>query len=504
VAAIDKVEWIPRWGRERIHGMMAGRPDWCISRQRTWGVPIPAAACADCGHATLDADWIDRLAERADAEGVDFWFDPDARGLLPEGAACPECGGPVAPERDILDVWFDSGVSHRAVLKRRPDLGWPADLYLEGSDQHRGWFQSSLLVGIGLDGESPYRAALTHGFLVDGQGRKMSKSAGTGLAPDEIVKRHGADVLRLWVAAEDYQDDVRISQEIFSHLVETYRKVRNTCRFLLGSLGDYDPKTHGMPEAGLSELDRWALDRLARVTAEVRQAYLGHAFHQVVHALNRFFVVDLSTFYLDVTKDLVYCGAADDPRRRAAQGVMHRLVTDIARLMAPVLSFTAEEVWENMPAAWPRAESVHLEDFPESDADRLDDALAARWERLRKVRGEGTRVLEVARREGAIRQSLEATITLYADDELAAFLAPHAADLATLFITSGADVKPLAEAPPEATGAEEVKGLKVAVAKAPGVKCERCWTWRTDVGASAAHPALCGRCVTVVEGISGV
>jgi len=502
LAAIDKVAWIPRWGRERIHGMMEGRPDWCISRQRAWGVPIPALACGACGHAELDADFIDRLAQRADAEGVDFWFGPDAAALVPQGAACPDCGGALAPERDILDVWFDSGVSHRAVLRRREGLAWPADLYLEGSDQHRGWFHSSLLVGIGVDGESPYRAVLTHGFVVDGQGKKMSKSAGNVVAPDEIVKRHGAEILRLWVAAEDYRDDVRISPEILSHLVETYRKVRNTCRFLLASLGDYDPEAHGMPEEGLSDLDRWALDRLARVTADVRKAYEGYAFHQVVHALNRFCVVDLSTFYLDVTKDLIYCGATDDPRRRAAQGVMHRTLTALARLMAPVLSFTAEEVWEHMPEGWAREASVHLADFPEAGPDRMDAGLAERWERLRQVRGEGTRVLEAARRDGAVRHSLEADVTLYADADLSAFLAPHADDLATLLITSGARVRPLGEAPGDAVDAAEVKGLKIAVRPAAGTKCARCWRLCASVGRSEAHPGLCGRCVTVVEGLS--
>jgi len=503
VAAIDKVEWIPRWGRERIHGMMAGRPDWCISRQRAWGVPIPAWACTACGEAVLDADWIDKLAERADTEGVDFWFQDAPEKLLPPGAACPKCGGAVAPEHNILDVWFDSGVSHAAVLRRREGLSWPADLYLEGSDQHRGWFHSSLLVGVGVDGTSPYRAVLTHGFVVDGAGRKMSKSVGNVVAPEEIVKKHGAEVLRLWVAAEDYRDDVRISQEILSHLVETYRKVRNTCRYLLANLSDYDPAVHrmaasGVPEAGLSELDRWALDRLQRVTDEVRRAYSGYAFHQVVHVLNRFCVVDLSTFYLDVTKDLIYCEAAGDPRRRAAQGVMHRLLMGLTRLMAPVLSFTADEVWEHMPEGWAREASVHLADFPEVEQGLLDDDLAARWERFRRVRGEGTRVLEAARRDGTIGHSLEGRVTLYADADLADFLRPYEAGLATLFITSAAAVRPIAEAPPEAVDGVEVKGLKVAVDRAPGEKCARCWMWRTDVGADAGHPTICARCAAVV------
>ncbi|MDH4230008.1 MAG: isoleucine--tRNA ligase [Nitrospirota bacterium] len=499
--AIDKVAWIPRWGRERIWGMMENRPDWCISRQRVWGVPIAAITCRSCGEATADADMLRRAADRADREGVDFWFDPaEAAGLIPEGATCGRCGAAgLAPEQDILDVWFDSGVSHAAVLRRRPELAWPADLYLEGSDQHRGWFHSSLLVGIGVDGAAPYKAVLTHGFVVDGQGRKMSKSLGNGVEPEQIIKQHGAEILRLWVAAEDYRDDVRISGEIVSHLVETYRKIRNTCRFLLASLSDYDPDAHGMPEAGLSELDRWALDRLDRVVEQVRKGYDDYAFHQVIHTLNRFCVVDLSTFYLDITKDLVYCGAKNDPARRATQGVMHRTLTAITRLMAPVLSFTAEEVWEHMPAAWPRQKSVHLAEFPALDPAWRDDALAARWERLRKVRAEGTRELEGRRRDKIIGHSLEGALTLYADADLLKFLTPYREFLADLFITSAVALAPLSEAPAEAVAAQEVAGLRIGFTRATGAKCERCWIYREDVGAAAAHPGVCGRCAAVVE-----
>jgi isoleucyl-tRNA synthetase len=500
--AIDKVNWIPKWGRERIWGMMENRPDWCISRQRVWGVPIIAYACDKCGHAATDAAWIDAMADRADEEGVDFWFDDDATGLIPEGTTCSGCGNTdVAIERDILDVWFDSGVSHHAVLQRRDDLAWPADVYLEGSDQHRGWFHSSLLVGVGIDKETPYKTVLTHGFLVDSQGKKMSKSLGNGIEPEEIIKQYGAEILRLWVASEDYRVDIRLSNEIIGHLVETYRKVRNTSRFLLASLSDYDPAAHPLEDQTLSDLDRWALDKLERVTAQVRQGYDEYAFHQVVHALNRFCIVDLSSFYLDITKDTIYCQAKDDPARRATQAVMHRIVTHLARLMAPVLSFTAEEVWEHMPEGWPREASVHLADFPEAEQERLDDDLAARWERLRQIRGEGTRVLETARREGLVRQSLEAAITLYADDELAAFLAPYADDLEMLMITSGAVLRPLAEAPADAVEAVEVKGLKVGIRRAEGEKCARCWMWRRDVGSDAAHPTVCARCAAVVEGI---
>ena len=502
--AIDKVEWIPKWGRERIHGMMEGRPDWCISRQRVWGVPIIAHGCNACGEATIDADWIDKMADRAETEGVDFWFDPDDTGLLPENAACEACGSAdVAPERNILDVWFDSGVSHAAVLRRREALSWPADLYLEGSDQHRGWFHSSLLVGIGVDRQSPYRAVLTHGFVVDGNGKKMSKSTGNVVAPEKIIKQYGAEILRLWVAAEDYQDDIRFSNEIVSHLVETYRKIRNTCRFLLGSLGDYDPKTHGMPEEGLTGLDRWALGRLNEVISQVRDGYDQYAFHQVVHTLNRFCVVDLSTFYLDITKDAIYCDAADDPARRATQGVMYRMLMALTKLMAPVLSFTAEEIWEHMPEGWEREKSVHLADLPEADPAWIDEELAACWERFRQIRGEATREIEGKRRDKEIRHSLEAAVTLYADGELLEFAKGYDGEfLPYLLITSQAQVKSLREAPPAACPAEEVDGLKVLVEKASGAKCERCWIYREDVGQNPAHPTVCGRCATVVEKIA--
>ena len=497
--AIEQTEWIPKWGRERIRGMVETRPDWCISRQRVWGVPIIAMACNACEHAQTDGDWIRSLADRADREGVDFWFGDEATSLLPDGATCESCGSSdMVPERHILDVWFDSGVSHAAVLKRRDELSWPADLYLEGSDQHRGWFQSSLLVGVGVDGEAPYKAVLTHGFLVDAKGLKMSKSTGNGVEPDKLIKRVGAEILRLWVAAEDYRDDIKFSEEILSHLVETYRKIRNTSRFMLASLGDYDPATHGLDQVNLSELDRWALDRLHRLIGQVEKSYEEYSFHQVVHAINRFCVVDLSTFYLDITKDRVYCDSASADGRKASQAVMYEIVTSLTRLMAPVLTFTAEEIWQHMPEGWSRAASVHLTDFPKADARWIDDELASRWERLRKVRAEGTRVLEEARREKQIRQSLEAHITLYVDDDLRGFLTDYEVDLADLFITSGAALLPLSDAPAEAVAAEEVTGLKVRVVAASGDKCERCWMYRADVGSDGAHPTVCTRCAQVV------
>jgi len=505
VNTIDQVEWIPKWGRDRIYGMMEKRPDWCLSRQRVWGVPIIAYACDQCGHAATDAAWINAMADRADTEGVDFWFDENATDLIPEGTTCEKCGNPdVTPERDILDVWFDSGVSHLAVLRRREELAWPADMYLEGSDQHRGWFHSSLLVGVGTDGQSPYKSVLTHGFVVDGKGKKMSKSVGNVIAPEKIIKQYGAEILRLWVAAEDYRDDIRFSQEILSHLVETYRKIRNTCRFLLASCADFDPASHPLKDAELSELDRWALDRLERVRTQVANAYEESSFHQVIHTINRFCVVDLSTFYLDITKDTIYCQSADHPARRASQAVMYRMLTHLGKLMAPVLSFTAEEVWQHMPESWQRESSVHLEDFPTAAPEWLNDELSARWEGLRKVRAEGTRVIEGLRRDKVIRQSLEAAVTLYVDDEQAELLNPYQATLADLFITSRASIAPLADAPADAVEAEELSGLKILVAPTTGDKCERCWMFKDDIGTDADHPTVCGRCASVVASLDGV
>src|SRR5581483_9459627 len=384
---IERVRWIPPWGRDRIHGMIANRPDWCLSRQRVWGVPIPGFSCAGCNWVLADPAVIRHVADLVAKHGTTIWFEKPAAALLPHGVTCPGCGGAAfEKERDILDVWFESGVSYAAVLK--PHQWWPADLYLEGSDQHRGWFHSALLAGVATDKKAPYKAVLTHGFVVDGAGKKMSKSAGNVVAPQDVIKQSGAEILRLWVAAQDYREDLRISQEILGQLVEAYRKIRNTCRFLLSNLYDFEPSQR-VEYGRLPELDRWALLRLGELIPRVRQAYDASEFHTIFHALNNFCAVDMSAVYLDILKDRLYTFHRNAPERRASQTVLHEILVALTKLMAPILSFTADEIWRMLPTGLRDiCGSVHLAEFPKADARWIDAALASRWERLLHYREE--------------------------------------------------------------------------------------------------------------------
>jgi isoleucyl-tRNA synthetase len=488
--AIARVRWYPAWGEERMRNMIAMRPDWCISRQRLWGVPIPAFYCRDCGAALLTAEMARRVADLFETEGADAWYQREAAELLPPGFRCPKCNGAAFDkERDILDVWFDSGSSHAAVLGRRPDQPWPADVYLEGSDQHRGFFHSSLLIGVGTRGAAPYRQVVTHGFTVDEQGRKMSKSLGNVVDPLKIVDSLGADILRLWVAMVDYREDMALSQEILKRLAEGYRKVRNTCRYLLSNLYDFDPARHAVAEVSLDELDRYALNRHRQVVARVREGYAAFEFHVVYHQLLQYCAADLSAIYLDVSKDRLYCDPADGPRRRSAQSVLHRIAQDLTLLFAPVLCYTADEVWPLIPAS---AGSVHAGLFPEAEA--ADASVLAHWQPLLEARAVATKALEEARAQKQIAASLEAQLELRGSTEQLEPLRRYEAlsrafpgNLANLFIVSRVV---LAEAPGP---------LTVAVARAPGRKCERCWTFSENVGALAAHPAVCERCAPVLE-----
>ncbi|GIW40441.1 MAG: isoleucine--tRNA ligase [Candidatus Binatia bacterium] len=484
---IDRVRWIPSWGRERIRGMMETRPDWCISRQRAWGVPIVAVYCETCGELLATPELAEYVAARVEREGSGIWFTaPDSR-VLPPDLACPRCRGRrFRREKDILDVWFDSGVSHAAVLESRPELGWPADLYLEGSDQHRGWFHTSLLTAVATRGGAPYRAVLTHGFFVDAEGRKMSKSLGNVVAPEEILRRHGAEILRLWVAATDYREDMRISPEILERLVEAYRRLRNTARFLLGNLYDFDPDRDAVAydARALRELDRWALHRLSELVERCRDAYDRYEFHVVYHALNNFCAVDLSALYLDMTKDRLYCSLPRSTERRAAQTVQWHVLDALARVMAPVLSFTAEEIWEHAPAYRGKAESVFLAGFPELPAEFRDAALARKWERVLELRSSVTKKLEEARNRRVIHHPREAFVRISLDGK-EDVLSPE--ELRELLTVSQVEVS--------SDGAE----LRVEVEPARGSKCERCWNFREEVGTDSRHPTLCGRCVRVVE-----
>jgi len=494
LSAIERVRWVPAWGRERIAGMVTTRPDWCISRQRAWGVPIVALHCESCGTATTTPALLAHVADVFARESSDAWFARSVAELTPPGFACAHCGGTaLRKEEDILDVWFDSGVSFAAVVERRPELGGRADLYCEGSDQHRGWFQSALLTAVATRGQAPFDTVLTHGFVLDEDARKMSKSVGNVVAPQKIVATHGADILRLWVAAEDYRDDVRISREILERAAEAYRRIRNTARFLLGNLADFDPARDAVPFAALLELDRFVLDRLQALIERCRCAYEEFEFHAVYHAVNNFCSVDLSALYLDMAKDRLYCEAASSPERRSAQTAICRLLDAIVRLMAPILSFTTEEIWSYMPADPARPPSVHLADFPVVEPDLRAPQLAADWERLLEVRAAVTKALEELRRRGEIGHSLEAQVRLSADGTLGALLAGRCALLPEIFIVSRVELLPAGVL----AAASAIPGLAVEVAPAAGEKCGRCWNYRADVGSDRRFPTLCGRCVRV-------
>jgi len=495
---IDRVQWIPAWGRERIYGMIENRPDWCVSRQRAWGVPITVFYCEKCEALHLDEEIVDRVYRLFAEHGADVWFEREAADILPPGARCRKCGHDgFVKEVDILDVWFDSGVSHAAVLEVREELRWPADLYLEGSDQHRGWFHSALLTAVGTRNRAPYKSVLTHGFVVDADGRKMSKSLGNVIAPKQVIDKYGAEILRLWVSASDYREDIRISDNILSQLSDAYRRIRNTCRFMLGNLYDFKPETDAVPAGRMLEIDRFTLHKLQLLVEKARRAYDLYEYHTIYHALHNFCAIDLSALYLDILKDRLYTSPAGSLERRSAQTVLTALLDALARIMAPILPITAEEVWRHMPAAPGKAASIHMALLPSPDAALMDAGLAERWERLLQVRGEVTKALEEARVKKLIGHALDAAVTLSAGGELYEALAPHAAELRSLFIVSAAEL--LKDAALEgAVESAEVKGLRIRVEPAAGPKCERCWVHETSVGASAEHPGICARCRTAL------
>ncbi len=479
---IDRVQWIPRWGRDRIYNMIEHRPDWCLSRQRVWGVPLAVFYCEKCGEPLVRETVMQRVADAFEQEGVEAWYTRDPAEFT-RGETCP-CGGTAfRREQDILDVWWDSGVSWAAVAQKRRNQEVPVGLYLEGSDQHRGWFHSSLLASMAVRGAAPYRAVLTHGFVLDGQGRAMSKSLGNVVAPDEVIKKYGAEILRLWVAASDYRDDVRVSPEILDGLAEGYRKIRNTLRWALGNLAGFDPSRDAIAVEKLEPIDRWAYGRLVAWEEKVKQAYADYEFHLAYHATIELVSVDLSATWFDIVKDRLYTFRKDGPERRSAQTVLHLVAQDVVRLLAPVLSFTAHEAWKHIPGR--PAESVFLAGFPDRPRAADGDALEARYGKLLDVRAEVLKALEAARRDKLIGSGLEAMVTVAAEGEQLALLESARAELATLFIVSKVEL---------ARGTFEVK-----VARAPGTKCQRCWIWAEDVGADAAHPAVCGKCAAALR-----
>ncbi len=494
---IDRVNWIPSWGRIRIRNMVEQRPDWCISRQRIWGVPIVAFYCKSCGEAIYSRELAEHVAEIFEKESADAWYEREVEQLLPPGFTCPKCGGKdFEKETDILDVWFDSGSSHAAVLERRPELDWPADLYLEGSDQHRGWFQASLLESCGTRGRAPYRAVLTHGFTLDEKGYKMSKSLGNVISPVDVIKKYGADILRLWVASENFTEDVKISENILKEVVEVYRKIRNTLRFMLGNLSDFKPED-SLPYEELEEIDKWALNRFYKLVSEILENYDKYRFNRIYRLFYEYCSNDLSSIYLDISKDVLYCELPDSKKRRSCQTAIYRILTGLTALMAPILSFTAEEVYSHIPGK--EGESVFFEEFPPL-CDDLDEELLSKWEILIKVKSLVNKAIEVARREGLVSHPLEAKVTVYAGGAVGELLREYEKDLPYIFITSQAEVAPLEEAPEEAVGdSDVVKDVKVLVQRAEGSKCQRCWVYSTSVGKDERYPDVCERCARVLR-----
>ncbi|MCL5005047.1 MAG: isoleucine--tRNA ligase [Acidobacteria bacterium] len=505
--AIKKVRWSPEWGEERISNMIATRPDWCISRQRVWGVPLTVFHCQDCEKPLLDARLGERAVELFKKEGADAWYAHSVEELLPPGAKCPECGGTnLRKETDILDVWFDSGSSHAAVLGRRPDLPWPSDVYLEGGDQYRGWFHSSLLVAMVSHGGAPYRAVLTNGWVLDAEGRAMSKSLGNVIDPNEVIKTHGAEILRLWVASVDFREDVVISPDILARLSEAYRKLRNTFRYCLSNLYDFDPPRDCVGGNQLEEIDAWALECTADLLERVDAAYREDAFHKVYRALYDFATIDLSAFYFDILKDRLYTSPARSVRRRAAQTVLLEIAEALVRVVAPLMCFTADEVWSSLPkpsSGEAREPSVHLAKFipasqlrdqiPEKHRSRLQN-----WPRLVAVRDAALKALEAARRDKLIHSPLEARVYLSADASLSPLLKDYLPELPTLLIVSQVELEPYVS---DGTGESSLPGLKIRIEQASGTKCARCWNYSEQVGKDADYPEVCERCSAALREI---
>ncbi len=486
--AIDTVKWIPEWGGDRIKGMVMDRSDWCISRQRTWGVPIPIFYCKDCGKAIINEDTINAIANLYEKEGSDAWYKYEASEILPKGFKC-ECGcGEFTKEMDIMDVWFDSGVSHAAVCNEEHGLRWPADLYLEGADQYRGWFQSSLLTSVAAKGCAPYKSVCTHGWVVDGEGKAMHKSLGNGMSPDEVTEKFGADILRIWVASSDYHADIRISNDILKQLSDAYRKIRNTARFILSNLGDFDPDKDSVPVEKLDGIDKWAMARMDEIIEKCKNAYDKLDYHIVYSTMRDFCTIDLSNFYLDILKDRLYVEKADSESRRAAQTVIYNILRGMTLYLAPVLSFTAEEIWGYMPRSEKDdAESVFFNRMPEKSGVSADGEFMEKWNKIDELRDIVNKALEDARGQKLIGKSLEAKVTLNCGRDWYDFAKSVENDLVSAFIVSAVDVEK-----------SEFDGVNVKVEVAPGEKCERCWTHSDTVGKCAEHPTLCARCAEIV------
>lgn len=496
IEAIKDVKWYPAWGEDRISSMVRERSDWCISRQRKWGVPIPILYCKECGEPIVTDETIEKIASIFEKEGSNSWYANEPEYFVPEGLTCPKCGhNHFDKENDIMDVWFDSGSSHMAVCKNRDYLKWPADIYLEGADQYRGWFQSSLLTSVACGGKAPYKNVITHGWVVDGQGRKMSKSLGNGIDPQDIINKYGADILRLWVASSDYHADIRVSDEILKQLSETYRKIRNTARFILGNLNEFDPDKDAVAYDELESVDKWALMRLDELLKKAHEAYNEYEFHQVVHSVTNFCIIDMSNFYLDILKDRLYVEATDSKSRRAAQTTIWTVLDTLVRVLSPILAFTCEEIWKYLPhKASDDARAVVLNEIPKQIGIEHDQQLMDMWDKIHALRDDCQKALEIARTAKVIGASLEAKVTLHCDKELYDFALSVQSELMSAFIVSQLEIKP--DGTGEFKGA--VEGLTIDVEKASGEKCERCWMYSDTVGTNSEHPTLCSRCADVL------
>ncbi len=484
---IKEINWIPPWGEERISNMLEARPDWCISRQRTWGVPIPAFYCHDCSNILADEEITLHVSDIFSSEGANSWFTKSASELLPPGTKCPQCGScRFNKENNILDVWFESGASH-LVLGKRDDLPWPSDIYIEGHDQYRGWFNSSLIIGVGAKGASPYKTCITHGFVLDEEGRGMSKSLGNFIDPEEIINKNGAEILRLWIAMLNYKEDARFGGETVNRIVEAYRKMRNTWRFILGNIHDFDPDTESVPPQEMADLDKWILEKAARIGKRILKGYENYEYHIVFHTLYNFFTVELSSFYLDVLKDRLYCSGKKSMLRRSAQTALFELMKTSLIWMAPILPFTTEEAWAAMPEFKEKQESVHLNLFPLLGEKWIEPELFQEWEGLVVIREKVLKELETARESKMIGNSLEASVALKVPADKEPLLKKYALDLPSLFIVSQVHL--------DVSSGDE---FTVEVSKAPGGKCIRCWNYSTYLGKSSDYPGFCKRCEEVV------
>ncbi len=499
LSAIKDVTWVPSWGEDRITNMVRDRGDWCISRQRIWGVPIPIVYCKDCNKELINDETITAISKLFAEKGSDAWYALEANEILPTGTIC-SCGcTEFKKETDIMDVWFDSGSSHAAVLATNPNLSWPADMYLEGSDQHRGWFQSSLLTSVATTRKAPFKTVLTHGYVVDGEGKKMSKSLGNGIDPEDVIKEYGADIIRLWVASSDYKTDIRISKDILKQLSEVYRKIRNTSRYILGNIYDFNPDQNSVNFENMGELDKWALMKLKQLLDKVNSAYETFEFHTMFHAINNFCTVEMSNFYLDIIKDRLYTSKPDSVDRRAAQTVMYDILETLTLMLTPVLAFTTEEIWQFIPhRATHDVESIQLNNWPEIREKYLDVNLDEKWNKVLNIRSDVSKTLEIARTGKIIGHSLNAKVTIYADDKNYKFLKSMENEFSTIFITSDFVLEKIQNAPENAIKGEVVEGIKISVEQAIGEKCERCWIYSETVGENTEHPTLCKRCAGVV------